>query len=441
MKTYLYIILILTPLFFNNSSFASYPLQDFEMIITESLSEDLNLSMSLSDITKAKQRSRIGETKKSLYQILTKRLSPLLSGQAMSSEYNLMALATELPIDAIIADLMTLESKTNGSSQPADFLVVIIPKTPASLQYDQLFPFAPLYSQTKASVIDNHTTGFLPQKSYSELINERVSNALYLTYKRNFMDSDANEAFFAGALLDVHMDGANSFIRLQMMGGLPTLPDQAFVQESPEANFELIRFPKAPTYSNLNNNNFPGTIIDLTYSPQQEKPLTLTIKFGSLATVEDKSFQIADEPVDIADQTFGMIASFFHDYNVPNLYGKPNKPKGPVIDDYLKLAHNIQLNIHEVEIDLNKLEITKMRTTIDLPSKSNWWFSLPTIEMEAISETVTEKGNEALEPYREKVQSTLDMGVDGFLQNPEARSEFLKVLLTLMENKNSGGQP
>lgn len=450
MKTLLKLSIVFASLF-PALSFASYPIPEYEMVVIESLPADINLDMKLSDILKAKEASQLAVSKQHVYEVLIQHLSPLLSNPDFMDGYNLLELASQIPAKKILEELLSEGERAGRSTdQTSDFLVLILPKQADSQLTDANYPYFSIYSKNKAPVIDQKKTGF--GKNYEDSINERVSKAIQFAYKRNYIELENNEAFFVGALVHFHIAGSNSQFKIQMAGGLPTNMDFPFEQIEKEAIFTKIRTPQVPKFKPLSE-DYPGAIVDVTYGTQLETPSQLKIKFGNIGRIENSQWVLVDEPDSFEEQALGWgdgfgVSSIMKRFNVPNLFGDLLDASGyGVVDSSLSYLYNIQLNIHEVEIDIQKLEITDMRVTIELPFKETNWFTeilepgmrLPTFEIPSITEKVIDGGNNFIEPYREEIQFYIDNG-DKLLTNIEFRNKLWELISKMLDNK-SGGQP
>ncbi|MGH1467564.1 MAG: hypothetical protein ACRBBP_01620 [Bdellovibrionales bacterium] len=163
-----------------SSSFSSvHSMEGFEVVVTETLPESMHLSMTLDEITKAKHISRVAETKKKIYSFILNNLNPLLSKHSVSKEMGLFEIASELPINSLIEDIMTFQKNSSTELSPADFMIAVFPKIPRSEDLESFIAHESLYSSKKAAVIDNKNKGFLPQHRYSKSINNRIGDSLF----------------------------------------------------------------------------------------------------------------------------------------------------------------------------------------------------------------------------------------------------------------------
>lgn len=58
-------------LLFSMTCFGSYSVPEFELVVIESLPEDISLDMSIGQLENAKQNSRVHKNKQLIYEILT----------------------------------------------------------------------------------------------------------------------------------------------------------------------------------------------------------------------------------------------------------------------------------------------------------------------------------------------------------------------------------
>ncbi len=436
------ITLILTA-FYINPSFASYPLHDYELVVVESLPESLSLSMSLGQIAEAKDQSRIQGYKNKLYSVLTKNITPLLNSANFAKNYSLYDLATQIPLQKIINEMTTGTDPLEGLRPSADFMVLILPKLTASQSQTRLKKWGHFYSKSKAAVIDT-TPDIYGNLNHDDLINTRILKAIEFAYQRNYQELESNQAFFVGALLHIHIAGPNSQIKLQIVGGLPTDQAYDFDQKEKEAHFRKIKTPKTPRFKLLSN-DYPGTIIELVYNKSSDRPAMLKLTFGSLGI---NDWQLRDGPSQFKDLYLGTdsfgVTSLMKRFNVPNLYGDILDLSGyGFIDAGLASTYDIQINIHEVEIDLTRVEISEMRVTAELPVKEFLWLiepglRLPTFELLSLNEKFRVAGNDALAPYRDQIQTVLNDGPLNILNNPKIQKTILETLLGIYEVRSGG---
>ncbi|MCB0378828.1 MAG: hypothetical protein KDD33_10070 [Bdellovibrionales bacterium] len=425
----------------------AYPIQQYELVVVESLPETLNLGMNLSQIIDAKEKSRIGHTKRKLYEVMSKRMLDVLQGNATAKEYNLLELVTKLPLEDMVTDVLQIEKQQNDFEGSSDFLVFILPQLPRGQRVDPRTPFAPLYGPHKASVVDTQNPFFNPILGFTDTINYRLQEAIKLSFKRNYIDLGSNDAFFVGALLQFHLEGDQSWVQAQFLGGLPTNWESDFQQIEKEVEIQKIRSPQTPTLESLKEGNYPGAILTLLYQPTLENgPLKLFMQFGSLGKISQEAWKITDQPKKFDDQ-WGAggtgIASFFYSFNVPNLFGVPKEITGKqAVNDFVAKRYNIQMNIHEVEMDLTELLITNMRVTVDLVPKEGYHFlnsltpGLPTIEQpEAVSGKFIEAGNAELKKIKDQANTVLGGGLSGLVRDPQRQQVLLDLFNQLFQSE------
>lgn len=423
---------------------------DFELVVIESLPEGISLDMKLSDILDAKEKSELQLSKEKIYKILVGNINPLLNEQTFSKEYNLLHLARQIPVRNILEDLIA-EGSDFKQKNPADFMALILPKAPSRYNEKSLFPFAQLYATNKAAVIDKGLVGFQPNRNYEDLINERILEGIQLAYQHTYIENQSNEAFFVGALFHIHLAGPQSQIRVQIIGGLPTDQSEPFDQLEKEAHFTEVRHPKTPDLQ-LNPEYFPGAILELSYQYDQNEKAKLNISFGAIGMINGKDWMLNDslppfEEYKLGTEGFG-IASVFRSYNVPNLFGDILLSSGSGWADYYLIdPFNIQMNIHEVELDIQTLEIKTIRVTAqpiakpERPLYNSIWSRIgtPSFELPDVNKKFLEAGNKELEPYRETLQTLTANGPMVLLENPSTQMQFVNILKGLLE-KNSEGQ-
>ncbi len=430
---------------------AAYPIPDYEIVVIESTPPLVQLDMSLSQITRAKEESEFQRSKERVYRVITKHVTPMLSGSDFSDGYNLVSLASELPALDILTELMGDGNQQATAGTAMDFMVLILPKRPRAAQADRQMPYAHYYSENKAAVIDSRNVG-IHGKGYLGPINDRLEETMQFLYNRNYVDQQSNDPFFVGALIHLHLAGSQSFFKAQLTGSLPSNMELPFSQIEPQAEFTAIRLPRRPE-SQRYYDEFQGGIVEILYSPGQPKPTTLKIKFGNLGVVTEQGWAVTDgldtlesEPGEWNGE-FG-VRSFINRFNVPHLFGQVREASGfGPLDNTLAFLYDIQINIHEVELDLQELKITGMRATVELPVKEyNWITSIlepglrwPTAEVPSITQKVIDGGNEQIEPYREQLQTYLAMGGD-LLSEPNKKAQLFELILTIFENQN-GMQP
>lgn len=80
-------------------------------------------------------------------------MSPLIGSESFSQDYNLYELATQLPVQKIVDELIaSQEAQVSQSDKDSSFLAIVLPKVPSSQNRSNDLPFANLYSSNKASL-------------------------------------------------------------------------------------------------------------------------------------------------------------------------------------------------------------------------------------------------------------------------------------------------
>jgi len=436
----------------------------YEIVVVESLPEDLNLSMSLKEITDAKNRSRVGETKKNIYNFLNQTLSPLLNEYAAGENKSLVDLATKLPISGLMNGITLVnQGKTDPSKiTPADYMIVVLPKIPESeLVSENPKSTAELYSHNKASVIDSKWDNYSLIRSYQSLINEKLEKSIKYMYKRHFVEQKRTDPFFVGAIFNVHIEGDKTEIKTQLVGSLPTDMKEVFENANDQVHLYYAHSPVSPTEKSIENHeDFPGVIVEFLHKPQQKNLLNLTIKFGSLGSIKGKTWKFKNELQKVEetffDKLIGVGLDFTSRFNVPYLTG--DLKDGAAGATMAKL-YTVRINIHEVHMNVNKIEIEKIRASIDLQPKvdkkkvkrnlealkyapyapmyvpGSGAPPLPAIEMESVNKQFAEEGNKALEPVRKQVEGVLSKTPEQLLNDPKVQADILDFILSYLKTK------
>jgi len=417
------------------------PPRQFEIVVVESLPPDINLNMSLSQLTESKENSRLEVAKQQIYQSLVERLSPLLSDPSMSSGYNLLQLVQKVPLHRLVADLANLEISRSPDLPPMDFIVLILPRVANHLNHRHELPYQSLYSKRKASVIDESNSLFQAQMTSAEQINRKFDQVIQHVFEDQ-LEQDLEYGFFIGGLAGIQLRPEGVGLQLQLMGGLPTGRSFPFEQIEQEAHFREIRSPQTPRRGWWSNrfDSYPGAVATLTYHSQSEVPPNLRIQFGSLADLSQMSWRAGGrpEPMDelwLGSESFG-ITSFYRDFNVPHLVGDLLSPTGTLLVDWaLGRDYFLKMNIFDVELDLAKLEITQMRIGVELTGKDDMWgvLPLPSLEMEGINQKFVDAGNQALAPYREQLEPLLGGDIFALSSNPPARAIIYQALEEILQ--------
>jgi hypothetical protein len=436
----------------------------YEIVVVESLPEDMNLDMSLKEITNAKNKSRVGETKKNIYNFLNQTLSPLLNEYSAGDNKSLVDLAATLPISNLLDGLVAVNNGITDPNKvtPADFMIVIFPKIPDSENVlEKVSSISGLYSKNKASVIDTKWDDFSMIRSYQDLINKRLEKSIRYMYTRHYVELQRKSPFFVGALFNVHIDGDKTYIKTQLVGSLPTGIKEVFENANDQVHLKNAHSPKSPTKISIDRfADFPGAIVEFLHKPQQENLMSLSLKFGSLGTIDGKKWVVKNELQKIEetliDKIFGVGLDFTTRFNVPYLTGDL---KDGAAGATLAKLYSVKINIHEVQFNVNRIEIEKIRVSLDLQpivdeervkqSIEMMKYSpfapayipgsgappMPTIEMEDISKQFTEEGNKALAPIREKLQNVLGKSPEQLLNDPKIQAEILDFVLNYMKAK------
>ncbi len=429
---------------------ATFPIPEYEIVVVETTPLSVQLDMTLKQISEAKEASALHDRKKHVTEVITQHVSPLLSDSDFTDGYNLIQLAGKIPASKILSELIGAE-RSRGNVEASDFMVIFLPKKPQEVSRNAVLPYAHLYSSNKAAVIDSRPVG-LPEGGYLTSINLRVSEAMSFLYNRNFVELESKDPFFVGALFHLHLDGPQSYFKVQLAGSLPSNIEFPFSQIEEQAEFTAIRLPRSPE-SKYYYDHFHGAIVEFIFAPQSQEVAMLTLKFGELGSITPQGWDVVDSLDAMESQAeewngeFG-VRSFFHRFNVPHLFGNIREASGfGPLDASLAFLYNIQVNIHKVELNMQSMKITGMRTTVELPVKeSNWFTALiepglrwPTAEVPSITQKVIDGGNQQIEPYREQLQGYIDMGGD-IIDDPDVQSQIFSLMLTIFENQG-GVQP
>ncbi len=445
------IFIPLCSLFLYSFTYATYPIPHYEIIVVETTPPSVQLDMTISQIVDAKEESRFQESKNRIYEVIAKHVSPLLSNADFVDGYNLVQLAAQLPAEKILAEILGEEQGRVASTNPSSFMILVMPKRPRSTNNDSRLSYSKYYSDNKAAVIDNRPVGF-SEDGYLGPLNARLQKTLRFLYNRNFNELHMKDPYFVGAVIQMQLNGNQSFFKAQLAGSLPSDMEFPFSQDEPQAEFTAFRLPRSPEGSR-SKNQMQGGVVELKYTPGAPTPSVLNIKFGLLGKISETGWTLHNELDDLESEPtewngeFG-VRSFVNRFNVPHLFGEIKEASGfGPLDSSLAFLYNIQINIHEVELDLQQLKITGMRATVELPVKEyNWLTSIlepglrwPTAEVPSITQKVIDGGNQKIEPYREQLQTYLDVGGD-LLANPDKQTQFFTLIMTILENQ-SGVQP
>jgi len=458
-----------------NSSAQTYKSNAFyEIVIVESVPEGMSLSMSLKEISDAQNTSRVGQTKNNIYEFVNETVSPILNDFATSENKSLLDLAAQLPIDQLISGLVDVNrGKTKQEDiTPADFMIVILPKLPESESISAGYSkMGSLYSKKKASVIDLQEDTHSIITPYSDLLNARIAKSVKYMYTRQFVELKQSKPFFVGALFNVHIEGDKTFIKTQLVGSLPTQIKQVFENISDQVHLKHAHSPVSPTPASIEKwSDFPGAVVEFLHKPRQKNLMNLTVSFGSLGLIKDKSWVVHNRLKEPAKGLAGMGINSAAHFNTPHLIGSLQVPEITAKMSFKEKAmakatekaaplYNLKINIHEVLINVNTIEIEKIRVTIDLQPKvdqekveqslaAKKWIPyaspyvhgagappLPALELEFVNEQFTAEGNKTLAPIREKLEKVLGKSPEQLLNDPEIQAEILKFVLSFMKSK------
>ena len=456
------VILATAAFLFSSFAYAITEIPEFEFTVVETLPAGVNLNMSLSEIEDVKHASKIQRNKRKIYSLMTEQIGPLLNQSSIEQGYNLIKLAQSIQLESILNDVIESQSEdqtVDSRDLNSKFIAFILPKLPGSERQDRSLPYAHLYSPEKAHVIDSPFSGFQVNKSYSELINEKIEAAIHYSYQRNYVELGTNQPFFIGAMIEVNLAGPNTTIKLQMLGGLPTETVFPFVQEEAEAKITGFRLPYQPQRRWFVEayENYPGVVLTTEYSKASDQPLTLKLKFGSLGEIETSDeWDVTSSPLDgeplLRLEGMGLsVRSLFARYNTPHLEAEVIAPVGNAVADFI-LAYDfdLKINIHELEIDLLDLKITNVKSIVQFVQKNmsdySWWTLklpiigwMPLIEQDALNGQIRDAGNDKIEPYRERameIKSAIETG--GLLRTmlePENQEEVMNILNQMLTNE------
>ncbi|MCC6138817.1 MAG: hypothetical protein IT287_09300, partial [Bdellovibrionaceae bacterium] len=239
-------LIIATLLLFPLPTFAGhpYPLQEYELLILESLPEALNLDMTLSQIEKTKETSRLSSLKRRLNKTVFTKMAPLLANSNFSSSFNLLQIPKLLPLKQIV-DELNLVNSDGPNPAPVDFIIVITPKLPVDFNKNVVNPYALLYPSNKAPVYSSiYTNNAL--FSYEGILNERMMNGAEFLFQRQYQSGDKTKGFFAGAMIAIHAEGKNSSAKAKLAIGLPTDQTLPFEQQNDQIKLTQLVLPRAP---------------------------------------------------------------------------------------------------------------------------------------------------------------------------------------------------
>jgi hypothetical protein len=445
MKYIKFLPLLVSSIFFNISwADSSYPLQEYELIVIENLPESLSLDMSLSQIEKAKESSRVGAMKKKLNVSLFQKIAPLIASQDFSSSFNLLQIPTLLPLKEILADLNMDDSVNGVNPTPADFIVLIAPKLPLDFETKGYNQYSSLYPQTKAPNYDIASKAS-NIGSYEDLINRRMMRGAEYLFQRQNEAGAISTGFFTGALIAIHSEGTRSWAKAKLAVGLPTGTALPFEQETVQIKLKQLYFPRIPYDGYITKMDYPVAMISVEHYVSSPTPLVLNINFGTIGAVENNEWNINNTP-----EGDGLISKWFawkNPYNVPHFRGEilsliQKEMLGRFdfsqdwINGLLSSWFDIQLNLHSVTIDLQTLTITNVRLTVDLPL-INGSELIPTLYSPDPEIEFKNEGNKVLDENKDKVKTLLDSGLMIF-NDKGAQKMFIDTLNNMIAPKATG---
>ncbi len=428
---------------FSLTSFAreEYPLQEYELLVLESLPEAMNLEMTLSEIEKTKESSRVGALKRRLNKTVFNKIAPLLASTHFSDGFNLLQLTKLLPLKEIVNELNLTIKDGQANPPPADFIVLISPKLP--LEFGRLSnnPYAYLYPLNKASVISSLDFYSSPLISYEAQINKRMADGAEFLFQRQYAKGKLDRGFFAGALISIHAEGTNSWAKAKVAVGLPTEQSLPFEQANDQIKLTQLNFPRTPYNGFITKMENPIALVSFEHYASAENPLMARLSFGSLGPMSENNWTVGSAP---SDSVVSRWFSWMDPYNVPHFRGEIRSVitkemlggyETPTdwLNGFLSWGFDIQLNLHEVVVDLRKVEITDVAITVDLPWKGASEF-LPTFRLEDPEKQFKDEGNKVLKEQKDKVQGILDNGLL-VLNDPAAQKLLLDTLNQLLSGE------
>lgn len=402
----------------------------------------MNLDMALSQIEKTKQDSRIGRLKARLQKTLFTNVAPLIASKDFSSSFNLFKIPQLLPLQKILSDL-DLQNDPDATI-PADFIVVIAPRLPESFQTPNANPYISLYPSSKAAVYTD-PNAISPLGNYEEIVNQRMFKGAEYLFSQKYHGGTNTLGFFAGAIISIHLQGANSSASAKLAIGLPTDRSLPFEQENDQIKLKQIYFPRSPYNGYVTKMAYPIAMVSVTHTASSPASAALKIDFGDLGPIAKNRWDIGNEP------SHSVIAKWFswrNPYNVPHFRGEirsliQKEMLGRFagfsgwLNGFLANHFDIQLNLHSVTLDLQKLVITDVAVTVDLP-KSGGSELLPTLHVPDPEVQFKNEGNKAIQEQKDKIKPLLDSGLN-VLSDPQAQKKFIEILNSLLGSANSGG--
>lgn len=430
---------------FSLTSFAGqpYPLQEYELLVLESLPEAMSLDMTLSEIEKTKENSRLGSLKRRLNKTVFKKIAPLLASTDFSAGFNMLQIPKLLPLKDIVNDLNLGNKDGKANPPPADFIIVIAPKLPVQFGATTENPYARLYPTNKASVasfLDIRADGLM---SYEEILNKRMMEGAEFLFQRQYSNGTLKQGFFAGALISIHAEGTNSYAKAKIAIGLPTDQTLPFEQQNDQIKLTQLMFPRAPYNGYITKMDNPIAMASIEHYVTGANPLVMKMAFGTLGPMAERNWGIGSAP---SDSVVSRWFSWMDPYNVPHFRGEIRSVvakemlggyETPTnwVNSFLSWGFDIQLNLHEVVIDLQKIEITDVTMTVDLPWKGASEF-LPTFHLADPEEQFKNEGNKVLKEQKDKVEGILNNGLL-ILNDENAQKMLFDTLDKLLANKGA----
>lgn len=433
---------------FSTTSFAGplYPLQEYELLVIESLPEAMNLDMTLAEIEKSKESSRLGALKRRLNASVFKHMAPLLAKTNFSEGFNLLELPQLLPLKEIMNDL-NLGNTGGPNPLPADFIIVIAPKLPVDLVQPSYNTYAKYYPSNKGNLVSSVTNSLNPLMSYEQLLNHRMMEGAEFLFQRQYQSGAAKQGFLAGAMIAIHAEGTNSYAKAKVIAGLPTDIALPFEQANDQIKLTQLLFPRTPYNGYISRMENPIVMATFEHYQSGPQPLQLKLAFGTLGPMDPGNvWNAGGSP---GDSTVARWFAWMNPHNVPHFRGEIRSivqkemlgwfgGATDWVNGLLASNFDIQLNLHEVTIDLLKLEISDVKMTVALPWKGSQEF-LPTFRIAEPEEQFKNEGNKVLTEQKDKIQKLLDSGIL-ILADQDAQKLLIDTINGLLADKETGAQ-
>lgn len=425
---------------------SAYPLQEYELLVIESLPEAMDLDMTLSEIETAKENSRLGALKRRLNASVFKRIAPLLAKSNFSEGFNLLQLPQLLPLKEIINDL-NLGTGNGPNPLPADFIIVIAPKLPVDLIKPAHNSYAKFYPSNKGNLVSAITNTMSPLQSYEQRLNHRMMQGAEYLFQRQYQNGAAKQGFLAGAMIAIHAEGTNSYAKAKFVAGLPTDMALPFEQANEQIRLTQLLFPRTPYSGYITRMENPIVMATFEHHQSGPNPLQLKLAFGTLGPMDQaNAWNVGSS---LSDATVTRWFAWLNPHNVPHFRGEIRSlvqkemlgwfgGATDWVNGLLASKFDIQLNLHEVTIDLMKLEISDVKMSIALPWKGSQEF-LPTFRNGEPEEQFKNEGNKVLNEQKEKIQELLDSGLL-ILADQDAQKLLLDTINSLLADKEPGAQ-